>query len=677
MVIISNIPHSSSIKVILLCFIFILGFLVPISYADELVETHIQNKEVEDVVKNNDVKYESKTSFDPSSEIDVTDTSILTSLDNIESVKSTEQVWDTNIKTKDNLYYEFDESLKITPLKSNFLLSSFNFEINSTKYEPGVSSNGFDEYSHYTVFPKSINRIIRQNSVRELHIRFTRGFWDADSWGRIPYDGFKAGGSGVELWSVIEASSKKVAYKKWKYVANTLSGMFCTSLNFVDASKTTYPYKSFIPDYDVPLFDGKNQLFVMRAALANENVCTENLTPLLKLLPTKSRSGISTLLDGHKVFDSYWHSLSIDVKTICEEESLVCYDNLKANVGVVMHVPNTIQRNRNPIPKPVTGEGLRCDTSKYHDAYECFPLPDNFETIFLLSDLFGKKLQGSNLISNNPSSVCVEASKDWKILIESNGEFFGTQSNCFDLTNNDKNDIYFETKNSSSIVRRDNVPLFVSRSIMSNSIGRDGLRTVFRNPTNSAKSVLYFESLPWFMKIYLSTLIVEQAIDTTTGMKFDFDIKDVLSTLKYAAASDRKRPNQIEYEITIPPHSTIILSYQFEKNLLKYSEYPPDANHGFEIESAVVTVKGPTKYQSRTSTLLLVLPTPDFSMPYNVIILTSTIMGLIFGTVFNLLVKRVLTLEDAERIRAVSGPKYKLKKLKERLLSRFGTNKNA
>jgi GPI-anchor transamidase subunit T len=50
----------------------------------------------------------------------------------------------------------------------------------------------------------------------------------------------------------------------------------------------------------------------------------------------------------------------------------------------------------------------------------------------------------------------------------------------------------------------------------------------------------------------------------------------------------------------------------------------------------------------RTTSLLLSLPTPDFSMPYNVIILSSTVFALAFGSVFNLLVRRFVALEPGD-----------------------------
>lgn len=47
--------------------------------------------------------------------------------------------------------------------------------------------------------------------------------------------------------------------------------------------------------------------------MPSEHVCTENLTPFLKLLPCKSLSGIASLLNPHRIFDADWHGLGIHV----------------------------------------------------------------------------------------------------------------------------------------------------------------------------------------------------------------------------------------------------------------------------------------------------------------------------------------------------------------------------
>jgi len=49
-----------------------------------------------------------------------------------------------------------------------------------------------------------------------------------------------------------------------------------------------------------------------------------------------------------------------------------------------------------------------------------------------------------------------------------------------------------------------------------------------------------------------------------------------------------------------------------------------------------------------TETLLVSLPTPDFSMPYNVITLTCTVIALFFGSMFNLLTRDFVALQPNE-----------------------------
>jgi hypothetical protein len=60
--------------------------------------------------------------------------------------------------------------------------------------------------------------------------------------------------------------------------------------------------------------------------------------------------------------------------------------------------------------------------------------------------------------------------------------------------------------------------------------------------------------------------------------------------------------------------------------------------------SAMLSIFGPNatghaRSRIYSKNLLLVLPTPDFSMPYNVITLTSTLIALFFGSLFNLMMR--------------------------------------
>ena len=87
-----------------------------------------------------------------------------------------------------------------------------------------------------------------------------------------------------------------------------------------------------------------SNLHLLHGALPREVVCTENLTPFLKLLPCKGKAGISSLLDGHKLFDASWQSMSIDVQPICPTGSDECQLQITQTIDMVLD----IQRSKRP-----------------------------------------------------------------------------------------------------------------------------------------------------------------------------------------------------------------------------------------------------------------------------------------------------------------------------------------
>ena len=52
---------------------------------------------------------------------------------------------------------------------------------------------------------------------------------------------------------------------------------------------------------------------------------------------------------------------------------------------------------------------------------------------------------------------------------------------------------------------------------------------------------------------------------------------------------DRKKPYSLEMVLEIPAKSHLEISIEFEKSLLKWLEYPPDANKGFYVNSALIS----------------------------------------------------------------------------------------
>uniref|UniRef100_A0A665T0G9 Phosphatidylinositol glycan anchor biosynthesis, class T n=1 Tax=Echeneis naucrates TaxID=173247 RepID=A0A665T0G9_ECHNA len=136
--------------------------------------------------------------------------------------------------------------------------------------------------------------------------------------------------------------------------------------------------------------------------------------------------------------------------------------------------------------------------------------------------------------------------------------------------------------------------------------------------------------------------------------------------IHYQPSKDRVRPHLLEMLVQLPPNSVTEVTLQFERALLKWTEYTPDPNHGFYVGSSVISSLVPSivamdtnnsrerplfssffpsKEESSyfvrvyTEPLLVNLPTPDFSMPYNVICLTCTVVAVGYGSLYNLLTR--------------------------------------
>lgn len=106
-------------------------------------------------------------------------------------------------------------------------------------------------------------------------------------------------------------------------------------MNFIDSTRTTSPVVSFEPLGDHSTSD---QLHLLHGTLPGEVVCTENLTPFLKMLPCKGKAGISSLFDGHKLFDASWQSMSIDVRPICPSTEGECLIEIEQSVDMVLDI---------------------------------------------------------------------------------------------------------------------------------------------------------------------------------------------------------------------------------------------------------------------------------------------------------------------------------------------------
>lgn len=583
---------------------------------------------------------------------------------------------------------DFKENLVLKMLPKDYMLSSFNFKLKSDNII--ASEKTLFDFKKHNGFSKTIEPLLSQHNVKNLYIKFTKGHWDSQKWGKLPNNGWTSGGSGVEIWAMMEASNKTEAISNWNILMSELSGTFCSSVNFINSEKIT-----FINDiqsyYDVDLLDQipitneDNEMFFLRGSLANEAVCTENLSPFLRILPTNGKTGLSSLINGNRLFDSYWNSMSIDINTKCTDET-ECYYDTDIDINFVVNIPQSLARNKRPTPKPVPAEELQCDPSKKLTEWECFPMLGKKGYSFFLSDIFGTYINDYNRMNQDDvSTVSITGIDDeyWstgiKLIpkditddedIEKLG-ILGTKNHLYELKEQQKTDydIYIGTVDNTKVIldKSETPPVYVTRSLTGDSQDKGVMRVAFTNPSTEKDIIIrYFETLPWYIRLYVSSLKINvKEFKKTSLEKFSGNAEDLIIKTDISPSILRKAPLHMQHTLRIPKNSVVMMSFDFEKPLLNYEEYPPDSNHGFEVEAAVIVVideefeeKATSEefagnlqdhnYVMRTSTLLLTLATPDFSMPYNVITITSTLMAFSFGLIFNLLTKRVVSVEDSK-----------------------------
>ncbi|OAA51560.1 Gpi16 subunit, GPI transamidase component [Metarhizium rileyi] len=557
---------------------------------------------------------------------------------------------------------DYHEQLTLRPLPFSQLLASFNFKSNTSVAD-------FESHN-FRFFPRSLGQILEYAGTRELHLRFTLGRWDAETWGARPWDGTKEGGTGVELWAWMDAETDRQADENWLTLTNALSGLFCASLNFIDGTRTVRPVLSFQPEGHHSI-EALAKTRLLHGVLPHEVVCTENLTPFLKLLPCHGKAGIASLLDGHKLFDSSFQSMAIDVKPICEQGGN-CVLQMEQTIDMVMDIDRSKRPRDNPIPRPPPVHELVCDTSKpYHDDEHCFPADHLNGQDWTLSQIFGRPMKGTCPLADTevppvclqvPDSRIVHASEGSTEIKDKNGT-----SRCYTIPSQSefalvlpKSEAKTREEAAKELVEPVQPLLYAERSFTGHGQEHGGVQTILTNPNPVEVEFVYLESLPWFMRIYLHTLstrIPKSTTPTTTNSSA------LIKQIHYRPALDRSRGTQLELLMRIPPHCTVFLTYDFEKAILRYTEYPPDANRGFDVAAAVIRTLEPQVMNLRTTSLLLYLPTPDFSMPYNVIIFTSTAIALAFGGLYNILVRRLVGVDE------VASPmsKWKLRSL----LSKF------
>ncbi|TYI55653.1 hypothetical protein E1A91_D11G155600v1 [Gossypium mustelinum] len=553
---------------------------------------------------------------------------------------------------------EFSEELLLKPLPDHKLLAHFHFQSSG----PPSTSNG----CHHHLFPKAISQLVQKFRIKEMELSFTKGRWNYESWGGFdPLSSSNAKPPGVELWAVFDVPQHHID-ASWKNLTHTLSGLFCASINFLESTAT---YST--PEWSFPPASGN----VRYGTLPCEAVCTENLTPWLKLLPCRDKAGIALLLDRPSLYRGFYHSQQLHLTSTGSSSEGI-------DSGIILEQTLTV------VLQPNSEMAIEVHASEKH-----------IQPSWSLSSIFGKQVSGRCVLAK-PSSVYLLLDRGLSAANGLTSENFWSNPS-FELSANPDR-IFLEESSSHSkslsILYMFQVekycesepfdiglmwkvpvawlcqqtPLHASRFLMGSGNERAAIAislksTQFTEGFMSANSkdgscelrVDVFQVVPWYVKVYFHSLRV--FVDQQPRA-----VSDIIEKIHVSPSKDKMSPGVMEVVLKLPCRvNTAALTIEFDKGFLRIDEYLPDANQGFDIPSAIISFpnfhasmvfleddslnKSPllSKFQEKcpvmsyTEVLLVPLTTPDFSMPYNVITITCTVFALYFGSLLNVLQRRV------------------------------------
>ncbi|CAH8445976.1 unnamed protein product [Schistosoma margrebowiei] len=427
--------------------------------------------------------------------------------------------------------------------------------------------------------------------------------------------------------------------QSWFKLTHALSGFFCASLNRLSTNEHfASPIHSYKPS-GVPKFSRVSRE-VRYSQLPGEALCSENLTPWTKYLPCKSFSGLGSLLRSTSLFKSNYNTMTIGVRRVCLD--LECHEiglELMETLTVVFDRSLLFAKRTSPWSiKSILGSEFKglCDAA-------------NTSRVFILT---------SNEDMNIPLDDKLKVDcLDNRVLAAYSTKDLSAQFTSFPFKTSGKE----SSPEHSSLVS-------ATKHITGSGSVRGGVKAFLTSRANFNLKIVYFDLIPWYTQVFFSSLKI-YGLDPKTQNK-------TLITPNWLAVKPslaRKRMGSIELVITLPALNQLIITYEFRKVLQRWNEFPPDANHGFFLPAATVSYVlnseqidylNKTKHTAfhnlnlpnwassynqffntthpapqdgfvrlHTPVSLVTMPTPDFSMPFNVLCLVCSVVAVVFGSV--------------------------------------------
>ena len=496
-----------------------------------------------------------------------------------------------------------------------------------------------------------------KSGVRAFNLAITKGTWDYDAYGTMSPD--LAGPPGAELRADFGGRGGRGGAGRlsgWTRLKAALGGIFCASLSTIEDTTTLHPTRQPRP----AIFGGETVGFLWR-----EMLCTENLVPVIKLLPCREHAGLSAYLRPLITTEADFMSLAVRMR----RSDVEFMSHLDMEINVVLVLPSSSDVDH------IADASFDLSRDLLGDVLSA-PLPPACPAATSSKLRISRPAWGELSLSSSPASDPSSAS-DGAVFVSrapnhiltpkgrggssSGGGGSSSSSMTWEYDASTQGHAPLSLQYSPSAQRTKlllqnsmssstaSEGLDIQRSLTGSGRYLGGLKTRIK-VSASAKGIVrlsYLDVVPWYLRTYVHNVKVVLDGDTIVKGAWRSDVptaRRALNDFTFVPSKARGAPGTMSAEMTLEPGQDVVFTIQFELAFLQFEEFPPDANRGFDVPGAIVQVESEKADGGRvaltriyTESLMIEMPYPDFSMPYNVITLTSTLLAFIAGTMLNLL----------------------------------------
>ncbi|CAJ1410096.1 unnamed protein product [Effrenium voratum] len=510
----------------------------------------------------------------------------------------------------------FEETLHLRALPREIdspdqYLARWEFEISA----PRTAAFRADQFD---LFPGPIGKLLNAHpAIEAFEATLTRGRWKR-GWGEAPWE-FRP--PGAVLAAALQGQDESATAAAYRFLVSTLSGSLCASFEGMDPalssaetvetegkasrlqSSNTGARPLRLPDAWQTEHSGQS---LRLATLPYEPVCTENLTPWLKLLPCGRHRGLSALLAALVVPVAEAPLASLTLAVDVRSDTVVA----RSSLDVVL------PGDAGSLPKWLQSFAAR--------KVENCPAAASSVLRFWRRD--ESALSGAGQVELPTAQLSADLS-----------QYFSGP--------------WEESSSETLSVMRD---MLSQEGRSERTHGRYLLR--LSNP-GPGRRVRFLDQLPFFIRPLWHTVRV---VWTSADGEVELLGGEALRRLgvQFTASDGVRSPTDFSLSVDLPTGSSVSVFLDVLKNFINFREFSYACEKGFDVGGAVwldaelgasgavgtgdFVSLGPTLSQSApwrlhfTEGMLVMVPMPDFSMPFNVVALSSTAATFFFGSVFRI-----------------------------------------